>query len=259
MLSGCGLPTFFFLGPPLESVRSPAPPRYFFDHNPENDSEEFDGYDIWYKLYPLEIDGFNAEARASADRQAIDRDPPAVGPSRLQARNFTRIVSIRQGTDAIFDRQAPALPLDPGSARLTFQLDFGPGEDLSSDPVTAEITLSRFFEDPPTPLTTPVYRLRRRNRPDEERPAGVAPGDYYDSFWNSSRYRSREQDQVERYSEDIEFSIPTDGATNGPGPLLIVLYVIAVGTDPVNLNRVYSEATQIIGNDLADGIRIQPR
>lgn len=238
LLSSCGLPTTAFLAPPVLPatgfVGSEQNRILFFQHNPANDFSDFEGYDIWYKLYPTNDSG---RQQQETDESAIEATPLAPGSGRLQNRGFRRIVALRRdaaGELTRFDDASPSVPLTPTSSRVQFELDLRPPFSRPDDPpsATAEITVTR------TDTEAVLSWMRRRNtRADAvTEPEG---DDGFFSFWNSDGYRSGQTDVYNALL--LNFVDPT------PDNLTIILYVITVGLDRsrASFSRFYSEPLRL--------------
>jgi hypothetical protein len=95
-LIACGLPSISTLEPPVNprvsSIDSPGLQILTFDHNPNNDFDDFKGYDLYYKLYPPA--GSAASSSISADESYIETSPLDTGPWRLQARGFVLLLPV---------------------------------------------------------------------------------------------------------------------------------------------------------------------
>lgn len=262
LMSSCGLPVLIFIAPPLVE-RSPEPPtRYFFAHNPENTGADFQGYDLWYRIYREDDQDV-----MRGDTDAIEREPVPPGISRLEARRFRRVAAFRPGEE-LFNPILPAVPLAPSATRgIEFFLDFGANTSQDISPENLEILVRRESTQSNGDEESPVIStLRRRNiddPPSSERSV-------FAGFWDRASYLQAGETESDGEggsgtTQDIHFEVPSpEEQPDFPGDLRVILYAIAVGTDPSSLTRIYSEPRRISDNSdpsAPEGIpiRLQPR
>ena len=86
-VAGCGIPQFVFLAPPVLGEVTALPPSLTFSHSPDNDTDSFLGYELYYKLY----DPNTAETAFAGDRSAIRSASAATVVTTLGARNYRRV------------------------------------------------------------------------------------------------------------------------------------------------------------------------
>lgn len=239
LLATCGLPSTAFLAPPLlpgTSFEGPETNRVlFFSHNGENSIDDFEGYDLWYKLYIADAAG---EELLRSDESSIEATPRQPGSGRLQARGFRRAVALRRGETGNllrFDDSEPSIRMSPTGSPIVFQLNLRPPvvRDPQPSADTVEITVTR------ADTGSLMAGLRRRNVSAETVTDPTGEGGFF-TFWDASRYRSG---QLDVYSAILQnFSVTTI-----PGDLIIVLYAITVGLDrsQASFSRFYSEPLRL--------------
>ncbi len=219
LLTACGLPSVPFLWPPenpgLEGVANQA--ILTFQHNPNNDIDDFLGYDIWYKFYLTTSAG---EDLVRSDESAIDATPRSPGTGRLAQRGFRRAVALYRNPDGSlvsYDDRRVHIDLGPIGNRFTLELDLRQPFQRDPDPAPedAEIVVTRVDTE------TVISGLRRRHTTTSITDPGSAD-DGYPTFWNQNRIETGQHDI---YNSDL---VPTESDTN---ELKIVLYALAVGID----------------------------
>lgn len=239
ILSTCGLPSTSFLSAPiLPGISSEGPPtqrRLFFAHNTDNDIDDFDGYDIWYKLYATTETG---EDLLRADETHIEATPRQPGSVRLQTRGFRRGIGLRRddsGASQQFDDVLSIIrrnDFSTGSSTV-FELDLRPPFARPSPQPSsreAEITVTRANAD------TVITGLRRRNTVAATVTDPVGEGGFY-GFWDRERYVNGQT--------DVYSGLFPDGTT--AGDMYIIIYVLSVGLDrsQATFSRYYSEPLRL--------------
>lgn len=237
-IAACGLPSTTFLGPPqLPGQTSLGPPtarRLYFSHNSDNDIDDFEGYDVWYKLYAT--DG-NGEALLANDEAFIESTPRPPGSGRLQTRGFRRAIAIKRnsnGTPSRFDDNAPHIQVGRTDSAIVFELDLRPPvsrPDPVPSPDQAEIVVIR------TDSGSYLSGLRRRNTSATTVTDPLGESGFH-TFWNPARYASADL--------DVYTGLLQSGGET-PGDLIFVLYVISVGLDRsgATFSRFYSEPVRL--------------
>lgn len=253
-LSGCGLPSIPSLEAPLNprttGIDSPGQQILTFDHNPNNDFDDFKGYDVYYKLYPPPSSA--AVSSLTSDESYIEDSPKDAGPGRLQARGFLRLVPVTNRTSAgnaiaslITTDNPPSLPLDPTDSTITFTLDVREPASRPSgsvDETAQETEIVVTWND----SGTTVRGFRRRSTTN----TGVSrPDNEYDSFWYGSAYATSDNDIARMFSSG-SFDL-----TEFNDSMTLVLYAITYGVDGSDFRPYYSEplrlqeATIVVSND----------
>ncbi len=85
--TSCGLEFYPYLDPPRDGNSSLGGYSFTFNHDTDNDVDEFFGYEIYYKFYPETPEG---DARYDADTAVIGGSQ-VLGTSSLTARGYRRI------------------------------------------------------------------------------------------------------------------------------------------------------------------------
>jgi hypothetical protein len=238
MLITCGLPSTTFLGPPrlpgLTSLGPPTARRLYFSHNPDNDIDDFEGYDLWYKLYATDANG---EALLASDESHIESTPRQPGSGRLQTRGFRRAIAIKRDGNrnpTRFDDNAPHVEMGKTGSSIVFELDLRPPISRS-DPIPpadqAEIVVIR------TDNGSFMSGLRRRNTSAATVTEPLGDGGFH-TFWNPAQYAPADLDV---YTGLLQSSSET------PDDFIIVLYAISVGLDRsgATFSRFYSEPVRL--------------
>ena len=252
--TSCGLPSIPSLEVPLNprvtGIDSPGQQILTFDHNPKNSTDDFKGYDLYYKMYPPPSSA--ASSSLTSDESFIENSPKDTGPKRLQARGFLRLVPVtnRDGTGNAIESlitidTPPSLPLGPTDTSITFAIDVRepvsrPFESVDENAEEAEIVVT--WND-----SVPTARgFRRRSTTN----TGVAhPDDEYDSFWHGSAYAPSDNDIGRMFSSN-SFDL-----TEFNDSITIVLYAITYGVNGTDFRSYYSEplrlreATIVVSND----------
>jgi len=128
VLSACGLDVVPFLYPP-ESPSIIGAGVQFLHETRNNDtpqSDNFRGYEVYYKFYDFG-EGGNGQNQLQNDRDAIEADPVPPGISRLTARNFRRLRSLRGNGE--LETRLPLIPVTIGSTP-SIQLRFSGVADV---------------------------------------------------------------------------------------------------------------------------------
>ncbi|MFN2311190.1 MAG: hypothetical protein ABR590_03945 [Spirochaetia bacterium] len=115
VLGGCGLDVVPFLYPPESPSTIGSGVQFLHDtrNNDAPQSDNFQGYEIYYKFYDFG-DGGSGETQLQNDRDAIEADPEPPGTARLSSRNFRRLQSLRN--DGSLQAQLPLIPVSIGSS-----------------------------------------------------------------------------------------------------------------------------------------------
>ncbi len=118
VISSCGIPTTQFLGPPDGDTVSwtVSPPTVTFSHNDaENSTENFLGYEIYYKFYQFLPDPMNGEF--GSDYAALVGAAPGSGKTAVEARGFHRVFEAGDtvGDLPLVGIETPDPPIDPST------------------------------------------------------------------------------------------------------------------------------------------------
>lgn len=251
LTTGCGLPTIPFLPAPINpriEGTNPENAELTFQHNPDADSDDLQGYVLYYKLYR------RGAAAIAADEDFIARTPTEPGSRRLEQRGFVRpvVTTIRnpgQGSySEVVEAPSPPLPLDPTANAIEFRLDLRlPGSRETQAYFDQDLN-DNSFEQAEIVVTwqrgASIFQrgLRRRNVNTVFEPD---PLDTFEGFWNGSAYDASDYD-IARMIPDYA----DDPVTN----FEIVLYAITQGSDAENnFNAYFSEPLRLEPAEIAAG------
>lgn len=242
--TGCGLPSIPTLEPPLNprigGIDSPGLQFVTFDHNPNNDFDDFKGYDLYYKLYPPP--SASAASSITSDEAFIESVPKDTGPGRLQARGFLRLIPVtnRSGdatsvASLITADVAPSLPIDPTDSSITFSLDLRETENRPDGSVDATVSETDLVAQWGTGGGVTARGFRRRNTTV----IGVSrPDNVYESFWDAGSYDTTDYDISRMLGSTLDFTDFNDS-------LVIVIYAITYGIDGTDFQPYYSEPLRL--------------
>ena len=232
-LVACGLPTIPYLAPPQNADSSGLNEEtrvVTFEHNPDNDGDDFQGYELYYKLYTVD-----QRSQIDADANYIATTPVEPGPGRLQQRGFVRAVAVSERlsstpysiTEIIGDDQLPQLPTTPTASLVTYSLDLsGP-----------------FAADPDADLIVTWDqgggRARGFRRRSVQSDFAADPRNSLDSFWAQTAYDPTDWD-IQQMGLDDE--IDQNGV---PDRFVTIWYAIAYGVDGTSFSGYYSEPLRL--------------
>jgi hypothetical protein len=207
----CGIESTPFIAGPkpdeVDFVLETA--RITFLHNEnDNDTDEFKGYELYYRLYEDTLGvGCGENASCEADYNYILNDPVQTGPSRLLGRDYRKMVK----NDAPGD--IPNIPVSNGNKGSEFEVDI---DMTAGGPQTAVIAE---WPDGPVELNRAI-------------PTQGNPG-IYKSFLVRDEYVTGDND-VDHMANDILDVINNDS-------LYAAVYALGYGIDPGSLQSLYSE------------------
>jgi hypothetical protein len=208
----CGIESTPFIAGPkpdeVDLVPATDTERITFLHNEnDNDTDEFKGYDLYYKLYEDEDELWGCEPGDPCrnDRDYILNDPVQTGPSRLLGREYRRLVPENS------PGQTPNIPVSNGIKGNEFVVEI----DLTGGEPTTNAFIVTWPDD-----TTTVNR-------------GVSQGGTYKRFLDGAAYENTDAD-VTHISADISQVISDNN-------LYISVYALGYGVDPGSLQALYSE------------------
>lgn len=203
-----------------------------FDHNPNNDGDDFEGYELYYKLYTDD-----QTQRIDADINFIEATPRQPGPSRLVTRGFVRAAAVRElessdpdSFSIVSSDQPPHLPTDPTGASIEYRMDL-------QDPPTADAN-----EDVFVSWIQGGERKRGFRRRSDENAFSSDPTELK-SFWNRQAYAPDDWDIV-RMNLNQEIQSGT------PERMSIVWYVLSYGIDGTSFAGYYSEPLRLDSAEL---------
>ncbi|MFW6251197.1 MAG: hypothetical protein ACOC47_08800 [Alkalispirochaetaceae bacterium] len=213
--SSCGVPTISYIAEPI--YQRGTGDTLEFEHNPENDSEDFKGYDLYYKIYNA-----NDTDSIDSDRSYIEAaDTP--GTSRLVVRNFLRMVRTDSGEPGgRGQREPPVLPVSLGArdSSFTVLVDFSAAEGtvVTRNPGESETDVSLYRQNVLLTDQTPATEFDRFLDPDAFQYIPGAPETENDA--DLAEMLREEYDETNTYEAAVA--------------------VIAYGIDATNFQQIYS-------------------
>jgi hypothetical protein len=157
--SSCGLADYPFVAPPLVISQDALSAQLFFENNPANNPEFFEGFDIYYRFY-LDTE----EDAQQEDRSEIESQSEAFVDTRrlLEDFEYRRMQGHPVGSPGDVITQEPLLPVAEAAKKEQFPVtvDFQPLQRLGS---TQEPTIS--YTDLAQPTT--VVPLRKPSAASE--------------------------------------------------------------------------------------------
>ncbi len=208
LLWGCGIPSAGFIGPPGESsLREPlSSPRLTFEHNvAANSTEDFKGYELYYRFYDAA-----ADTDYEQDRQKILAEPVQPGPRILESEGYRRVV--RASADPVADQEPPLIDVPPESKGDEFEVALSFEPVLATDPAEAEASWLG--------LQAPLARSGASD--ESQAPKGFLLGSYLNS--------DDDVEQINREIEDVIFD----------SELYMALYALGYGIDGLAFDQIYS-------------------
>lgn len=204
----CGLPNVVFFASPIEviSVGTITSRTVRFKHdNNGNNTEDFFGYELYYKLYT------EGDRQAALDRRRVNTDLPPT-QSGLTGLGFRRFVVLDTATKLGDERPHIATREFDRAAAVVFSIDLRDPSVSSVNDITVSWTNA---------AGTSVTKLLRRNHTNSV----IRKPDDVPSFWTTADYSNSHND----YSF-------------GPTPrrLTILVAVLGYGIAPDTLNQVFS-------------------
>ncbi|MFP4534520.1 MAG: hypothetical protein ACLFNP_02275 [Spirochaetaceae bacterium] len=215
MGSSCGVPTISYIAEPI--YQRGTGDILEFKHNPENDSQDFKGYDLYYKIYNA-----NDTDSIDSDRSYIEgADTP--GTSRLVVRNFLRMVRTDSGEPGgTGQREPPVLPVSLGArdSSFTVLVDFSAAEGtvVARNPGESETEVFLYRQNVLLTDQTPATEFDRFLDPDAFEYIPGAPEEENDA--DLAEMLTDEYDETNTYEAAVA--------------------VIAYGIDATNFQQIYS-------------------
>ncbi|GEM_PF-1291732 len=127
LYASCGLETYTYLYPVNTDTISSDPTigYYQFKHNTDNDIDEFQGYEIFYKLYAADSSEILSD-RSSLENVYLSTEAPLTGATG--GRKFSRLRLKRISDNRLFDTLRPLLEIPSGQKGTpwVFKFDFSP-------------------------------------------------------------------------------------------------------------------------------------
>ncbi|MFW6228395.1 MAG: hypothetical protein ACOC2V_02955 [Alkalispirochaeta sp.] len=241
LFGGCGLPSIPVLeapvNPGISTIDSPGLQILTFDHNRNNDFDDFKGYDLYYKLYPPA--GSVVDSSISGDESYIETVPKDTGPGRLQERGFMRLVPVtnRAGEpesilSTIEGDSIPSIPFAPTDEGITFSLD------LREPPNRPDGSVDRDAEEADLVVSwgdggTSARGFRRRSATG----SSSQPTAYFDGFWYGPGYDLNDYDISRMFGSSFDL----DAFNN---QITLVIYAVTYGVD-TDFQPYYSEPLRL--------------
>ncbi|MEX2444542.1 MAG: hypothetical protein WD492_13125 [Alkalispirochaeta sp.] len=236
---GCGLPTIPFLDPPVNPgivEGSPVNNRILtFSHNTHNDGDDFQGYELYYKLYTED----QADLR-DADVSGIETTPRQPGRALMESYGFVRAVAVRESAPSdpdslrvITSDLPPHIPTEPTDSAIEYRIDL-------RSPLTADSDEDIFVRWTQGGERKRGFRRRSDNRfsnPDELK-----------SFWNRAAYSAGDPENEDDQTDyDIaQMGLRDEIVESGtPDTFEIVWFVLSYGIDGTTLQGYYSEPLRL--------------
>ena len=207
LFTTCGIPTFTFLASPIRNIIDSA--ELTFQHNTNNTSELFKGYNIYYKLY----NSMSSTNLCVSDKNIIDAEPPVIGEQRLTAQRFTKII-----VEDEVARTNPHITINNKSTAQSIMIRLGDS--------TAPINDSRRFSDITNAHSDVTYRIFRN--------ITTGGGD--------TRYKGLDvsDDDYLTFDADINGIVDDIAETLSNRALYVAFYAIAFGVNE-QFRYIYSE------------------
>lgn len=211
----CGVPTITYIAEPI--YRTPTGRTLRFDHNTANDSEDFRGYDLYYKVYNA-----NDNASIDSDRSYLE-GAETPGTSRLVVRNFLRMVRTNTGEPTgTGESDPPILRVGSGSRddSFTISVDFSAAAQtvVVTNPAESAGTVTLFRQNVLVNEQTPATVFDRFLDPDAFQYIPGAPDSENDA--DLAKMLNAEYDPTSTYRAAVA--------------------VIAYGVDATNFQKIYS-------------------
>lgn len=223
VLAACGIPRVGFVAPPLEEVDVQDPnssPRIVFRHNAGlNNTEDFLGYELYYKLY----DNGAAPEAYEEDRDRILQEPPVLGDGRLREEDYRPVIPA--DLQSVDGHLPPLIPVPDAAKELSFEVTLSfipppPGPTDPTDEARAE------WLGPDTGL--PARRVAlARSVPDQGEAGGPPKG------FLLGEYVGDTDSDLNHVQRDLSEVI-------GNGDLYMALYALGYGIDGLEFQRLDS-------------------
>lgn len=211
-LAGCGIPSVSFIADPIPLSQTGSTLR--FRHDTENDSEDFKGYELYYKIYNA-----NDLATIDGDRSFIEgADTPGTG--RLTSREFLRMVRTDDGLpsgDGLED--PPMLPVSASARDQGFEVSV----DFSAAAQTVVVTN-------PGESAASVQLFRQSVLIEEQ------SAQSFDLFLDPAGFQYTPGDP----GSDADLALMLNEAYDPVNTYRATVWAIAYGLDATNFQRIYS-------------------
>jgi hypothetical protein len=212
LISGCGVESAPFIAGPrngdVDYIEDPAQITFLHNDN-ENDTDEFEGYELYYKIYEDSDSGCQSGEDCRNDRDYVLNELVQTGPARLLGRAFRRMV---QGNSP---GEVPNIPVSAGQKNKEFEVLI----DLFAEDGGPQRTAEATWPDGPAELNRNVTRAGNPSQ--------------YKNFLDRGEYAD-DDDDLTAVSGSIQTVISN-------GNLYMSVYALGYGIDPASLQPLYSE------------------
>ena len=215
ILSGCGIPTVTFIAEPIPQQRFGSELR--FEHTSENDTEDFKGYELYYKIY-------NADDTAviENDQQYIQA-AESPGTARLTNREFLRMVRTETGEPGGAGiEEPPMLPVGSSAKGSRFLITVNFSEAAGTVVV----------ENPGESSIDQLLLYRQNVLLTEQTEATE-----FDLFLDPAAYQ---YDPQQTTNNDADLAEMLNDAYDETNRYRAAVVVIAYGVDATDFQRIYS-------------------
>lgn len=145
---GCGIPQYIYLSPPILESATFDDLEVVFSHDPANDTDSFQGYELYYKFYdPQE----SPDVAFAADRALIESAVPANVITILANNGFLRVYT--SPTES-----RPALPVPLADRGVEFQITLQFPKAVT-DPAEAAATINTTVPQVPSLLRDQAFLI----------------------------------------------------------------------------------------------------
>jgi len=242
---GCGLPTIPFLDPPVNPQAEGTNDENFvltFQHSSNNDGDDFQGYDLYYKLYTED-----QTQLIDSDSNFIETTPRQPGPSRLINRGFVRAAAVREKAPSqdsyqvLTSDRSPHIPTEPTDSPIEYRIDVRSFPEETNPDADTDIIVS---------WNQGGERRRgfRRRSTDD---AFSSDPTALQAFWNRAAYAYTTETAEDTVPYDLrQMGLQSEFESEVPERIRIVWYVLSYGIDPTSLQGYYSEPLRLTPAEL---------
>lgn len=229
-LAGCGVESVAFIaGPESDRVEVDAEVGQirFLHNEDDNDTDEFRGYELYYKFYADTDSDCGDTEPCGEDRAYVEEEPLQTGPSRLLGRDFSRMIYEPS------PGERPNVPISQEETGSEFEI---------------AIDLSSFGQETQRDA---IVSWNESERPLKRGVTAETSQTDYKSFIERADYDDEDAD----VQSAIDGPTPeeTVEALINNGNLYLSVYTLGYGIDPGSLQALYSEPVYL------GYVRIDPR
>ncbi|MGM0673105.1 MAG: hypothetical protein ACQETQ_00265 [Spirochaetota bacterium] len=209
---GCGIESTPFIAAPkddeTDTTLDPASITFLHNEN-DNDTLEFSGYELYYKIYEDESPGCDSGDECFEDRRYILDSPVRTGPSRLRGRSYRRMI------DEASPGQRPNIPVSDSEKGNEFEVEL----DMYASTGSEQRTIIARWPDGPRNLERDVPR---DGDPSKNK-----------AFLETDAYTDDDED-LGAVSTSVQEVINNEN-------LYAAVYALGFGVEPGSLQDLYSE------------------